>query len=302
MFQLTLALDWTPNINHIGFFVAQGKGFYQEEGLQVSLLDPSADNYATTPAKKIELGIADMALCPTESVISYRTKAKPFDLIGIATLFQEDVSAIATLVSSSIERPKELDGRSYASYQARYEDQIVRQMIANDGGKGELQVAYPSKLGIWETLVKGEFDSTWIFTNWEGVEAETSGIDLHLFRMKDFGIPYSYSPLLVASQKRMLQEKNTYHKFLKACRKGFLFCREHAAEAVEILQPYLPESDKHIDLDRALELSVPSFGNGLTWGGMQESTVAEFLNWIYKEGLETQPLQIQDLITNELLG
>ena len=78
MKKLTLALDWTPNINHIGFFIAQEKGFYKELGLDVSITDPSEDNYAVTPAKKIELGQANFALCPTESILSYRTKSKPF--------------------------------------------------------------------------------------------------------------------------------------------------------------------------------------------------------------------------------
>ena len=84
MKQLTLALDWTPNINHIGFFVAQDKGFYNDLNLNVKIIDPSEDNYAVTPAKKVELGFADFALCPTESIISYQTKNKPFDMVAIA--------------------------------------------------------------------------------------------------------------------------------------------------------------------------------------------------------------------------
>ena len=54
--KLTLALDWTPNINHIGFFIAQEKGFYHESGIELEIVDPSTDNYAVTPAKKVELG------------------------------------------------------------------------------------------------------------------------------------------------------------------------------------------------------------------------------------------------------
>ena len=56
MTNLKLALDWTPNINHIGFFVAQEKGFYQAFDLAVELLDPALDNYQTTPAKKSRIG------------------------------------------------------------------------------------------------------------------------------------------------------------------------------------------------------------------------------------------------------
>ena len=72
---LTLYLDWTPNINHIGFFVAKDLGFYEDLEIGINLLDPSIDNYKVTPAKKVELGESNFALCPFESVISYRRKA-----------------------------------------------------------------------------------------------------------------------------------------------------------------------------------------------------------------------------------
>ena len=160
MQKLSLALDWTPNINHIGFFVAQKKGFYQNVKIDIEILEPSSDNYQTTPAKKVELGNADFALCPTESIISYRTKSKPFPLIAIAAVLQNDLSAITAMKDSGINSPKDLDGKIYGSYKARYEDGIVKEMIKNDGGKGDLEIIYPEKLGIWNTHLEGKADAT----------------------------------------------------------------------------------------------------------------------------------------------
>ena len=79
---VTLYLDWTPNINHIGFFVAKELGFYSDLKIRVDILDTSIDNYKVTPAKKVEHGESDLALSPFESVISYSTKDKPFDLMS----------------------------------------------------------------------------------------------------------------------------------------------------------------------------------------------------------------------------
>jgi ABC-type nitrate/sulfonate/bicarbonate transport system substrate-binding protein len=297
--KITLALDWTPNINHIGFFVAQEKGFYKDIGLEVEIIDPSADNYAVTPAKKVEMGLADFALCPTESVISYRTKSTPFDLIGVATVFQKDVSAIAVRAGEGIDSPKDLDGKSYASYEARYEDGIVKQMIRNDGGEGSIKIDYPNKLGIWDTILNKTFDSTWVFLNWEGVEAEALGAKLNYFKMADYGIPYSYSPLLVAGEAKIAERKEAYRAFVEASRKGFNFCQENPSEAVDLFKPFVPEKDAKIDLRSALELSAQAFGS--EWGRMEEKTVSDFLNWIYDHKLETQQLQVSDLITNRLL-
>ena len=119
-------MDWTANTNHTGFHVAKTTGCYLEMWLDVTIETPDMDNYSLTPAKKVELGQADMALWPFESVVSYRTKATPFDAVAIATIFQEDVTTIASLVSGKIQRPADMDRKNYASYKARYEDNIVR--------------------------------------------------------------------------------------------------------------------------------------------------------------------------------
>lgn len=179
-----IALDWTANTNHIGFYVAQELNFYQKQNIQIEIITPAADNYQTTPAKKVELGQVDFALCPMESIISYRTKARPFPLKAIAALFEEDLSAITTLKGSGIDHPRQLDGKTYASYRARYEDGIVRQMIKNDGGKGEITIVNPDKLGIWNTLLAQKSDATWIFINWEGIQAEGQGLELNYFKLK----------------------------------------------------------------------------------------------------------------------
>ncbi|MEM1096615.1 MAG: ABC transporter substrate-binding protein [Bacteroidota bacterium] len=297
-----LALDWTPNINHIGFFVAQANGYYSAHDLDVTITDPSADDYALTPAKRVELGRAEVALCPTESVISYRTKTTPFDLIGIATVFQHDLSAISVKADAGIASPKDLDGRSYASYQARYEDEIVRQMIRNDGGQGDLRVGYPAKLGIWATLLDGDYDATWIFRNWEGVAADTQGVNLRHFEMRDYDVPYSYSPLIVASQAAVDAREDMYRRFLAATQAGFLFAVQHRDEAVECLRPHVPATDGHIDLRHALDVSAAAVGTEATWGHMSEATVKRFLNWLQERGLETHPLTVGEIVTNRLFA
>jgi ABC-type nitrate/sulfonate/bicarbonate transport system substrate-binding protein len=291
-----IALDWTPNINHIGFFVAREMDFYKEEGLQVELLDPSSDNYELTPAKKVELGQADMALCPFESLISYQTKKLPFDAVAIAALFQEDLSAIVVLGDSDIQRPCDLDGRSYASYKARYEDEIVRQMIQNDGGKGELILAYPEKLGIWDTLLSKKYDSTWIFTNWEGVQAAQRNAKLRSFKLSDYGIPYGYSPVIMASRGAVETQNETYAAFLRASKNGFLYALNNPENAISVLSPFVSATDKDIDLLKSQEESAMAYGQEKQWGKIEKRRVDEFLEWLKKTKLETATLSYEDLV------
>ena len=104
--KLSVALDWTPNTNHTGFYVAQARGLYAAAGLEVALLSPDADaapaEGATTltPARKVERGLATFG--PSESAISYHTTDpdKP-KLRAVATLLQGSTSAISVLAVST---------------------------------------------------------------------------------------------------------------------------------------------------------------------------------------------------------
>lgn len=293
---LKLALDWTPNINHLGFFVAQELGFYQELDLNLEISDPAQDGYTITPAKKVELGEADFALCPTESLISYRTKSQSFPMVALAAILQEDLSAIAVKEDSGIVRPRELNGCHYASYQARYEDGIVKAMIKNDGGAGELEISYPKKLGIWNTLLEGKADATWVFLNWEGVEARQNKLSLRYFKMADYGIPYSYSPVITADENRARENKTAYRNFLAATKKGFLHSLDHPTESLDILRLKLPAQDRKIDLAQCLNLSAAAFGSEVTWGKLEPENLRRFLGWLQEQGLETNPPSAEELI------
>ncbi|MGB7395512.1 MAG: ABC transporter substrate-binding protein [Pricia sp.] len=296
MEKIKIALDWTANTNHTGFYVAQALGFYDDLGLEVEIVTPEADNYAVTPAKKVELGEADFALCPFESVISYRTKKKLFEGVGIAALLREDLSAIACLEDSSIQSPKDFDGKTYASYQARYEDEIVRQMIKNDGGEGNIEIVYPKKLGIWNTILDRTSHATWIFTNWEGIQAKNEGVALRTFQMKDYGIPYGYSPVIFAGAQKSEERKGPYRDFLAATKKGCLYAKANLEEAIQHLSPHIPEGDKNIDLLESQKYTARFYGNEENWGTMGVKKIQEYMDWLEDKGLENQTLQADSLI------
>lgn len=303
MKKLTLALDWIPNVNHIGFLIAKELGFYNQLGIDLEILNPKDDNYSMTPGKKLELDIADFAIAPFETVISLNNKVNQVQAVAIFTILQQDLSCIATLSSSTITTPKLLDGKSYASYKARYEDQIVKQMIKNDGGKGDLNISYPEKLGIWNTLLSGKADATWIFDNWEGVEASSKNIELNKFKLADFDIPYGYSPIVLTKKENITKQKALYSKFVEATQKGFLYAKNNLSEATSILSRYVTEYDlNNIDLEKVISFSSPHFGNETNCGMMKQETVSTFTKWLVDSGLEDEVISSQTLFTNELFN
>ena len=302
MTTLKIALDWTPNTNHIGIFVAKEMGYYKEKGIEVEILNPISDNYQVTPGKKLALGLADFAIAPFETVISLNNKKNVLDAIAVFAILQEDISSIASLKSSNITSPKLLDGEIYASYKARYEDHIVKEMVKNDGGMGDLQITYPDKLGIWNTLLKGNAAATWIFDNWEGVEASSKKIELNKFSMAQFGIPYCYSPVIIARNSQLIAQKEAYTHFIKATKKGYLYAANNTSIAAKILSEYLTAYDKkNIDIATSITITTPHFGNDATCGVMKSERIAIFLQWLVAHNLENKKIIEQHLFTNDLL-
>lgn len=302
MEKLRIAIDWTPNSNHIGILVAKQKGFYESKGLDVTILDPRDDEYTLTPARKVEKGDADLALCPTESLLSYRTKANPYPLIAIAAVLQEDLSAVAVLNYNKIKSPKDLDGHTYASYNAKYEDSIVRQMIKNDSGKGDITIEYPEKLGIWEALLKKGYDSTWIFLNWEGVEADSKGVDYTAFKMSDYSIPYSYSPVIAIGENTIKSKPSQIKAFVEATSLGFHYAKDNIEEATEILKSKVEDRYKKIDIQKTISLTLDGAFKDGKWGQMDKEVIEKFIDWIYMKGFETERIEPSTVYTNEFIS
>jgi ABC-type nitrate/sulfonate/bicarbonate transport system substrate-binding protein len=92
--EVTVALDWTPNTNHVGFYAAQALGFYSEQELAVKLLSPHSDNYEATPAARVALNGATFGLGPSETLISYHSLADRPKLVAVAAVLQHDLSSI----------------------------------------------------------------------------------------------------------------------------------------------------------------------------------------------------------------
>ncbi|MEL6970965.1 MAG: ABC transporter substrate-binding protein, partial [Bacteroidota bacterium] len=133
--------------------------------------------------------------------------------------------------------------------------------------------------------------------NWEGVEAAKSQHELTYFKLRDYHIPYSYSPVIAANADLVGIKLHDYQRFLNATKKGYLYCKNHPREAVEILRHFVPQHDQHIDLAQALERSAPYFGDEDNWGRMEEAKIKQFLQWIQDRGLEQSAISPSELYT-----
>eukprot|EP00892_Ulva_mutabilis_P003143 jgi/Ulvmu1/1282/UM011_0006.1 len=301
--EVVLALDWTPNINHVGFFVAYARGFFEEAGVKVVFTSPHSDDYKATPAQKVATGAAHVAICPSESVISHACQAnagKGPRLKAVAAVLCKDTSAIVTLADSGITRPRELSGKRYASYGARYEGRIVQQLIRADGGDGEyVEDAAEGMLGLWGSLLAGKADATWVFMAWEGVLADRKGVKLNAFRLDDYKIPYGYSPVMAVDEASLPEVQPALTKFMAAAACGWnAFVADpegsarEATQAMNKLFPDLKEAvDEAVMVDAAAAVRDSVLPASGAWGSMEAARWDAFLDWLAEAGLLTAKMQ-----------
>lgn len=307
MADLEVALDWTPNTNHTGLFIAQAEGYYAEQDLEVEFRSPAADDYKQTPAKRVATGQSDIAIAPSESAISYHTHPEYPSLTAIAAVCQRDTSAIVTLTESGIDRPQKLDGKTYASYDARFEDYIIEQMIKNDGGNGDIAIETPPKLGIWNTLIDGEADATWVFMPWEGVLARHDDIKLNAFYLDEYDVPYGYTPVMLAHPDAIDTEASTFRRFLEATARGYEYAAEHSTDAAAILGetatgPNLDDQDFLVESQR--EIAPAYLTDDGRWGTMEHHRWERFVDWLANHEIlttiEDDPIPASDLNASDL--
>ncbi len=282
--KLTLALDWSPNTLHAGYFIAEAEGYFKDNLLDVTFVTPEEDNYATTPAKKLADWQVHVAVAPSESVISFNTLPDAVPLVAIAAVLQEDASAIVTRSDSGITRPAQLDGRTFASYQARFEDDIVRQLVRADGGQGDLVISNPDKLEMWRTVAEGTADATWVFLPWEGLKARHEAqVAFNAFRLSDYRIPYGYSPLLITHEELIEQEPDLLRAFVRTVEKGWRFVNDHPGRAAEILCDHIrhPDFRNREMIKESLDLLQPAIlDDSDRWGFMDGTRWLAWVEWM----------------------
>ncbi len=279
--KVSVQLDWTPNTNHIGIYIALAKGWYKEAGLEVEVL-PYTD---VNPDVVVANGKADIGVSFPPNVIFSR--AAGLDVVSVAAVLQRSVTELAVLDSSDIKRPRDFDGRVYAGFGLPYEEPQIKTVIKADGGKGEFTSAILST-AAYEALYAKRADFTEIFVAWEGIEADLRGIKLRTFRYDAYGVPDMASVVLVAKREVLTKRKATLTKFLEVTRRGYELAAANPQEGAKIFLDYLPAGTfpEPEMVRRSTALLAPVFvpaGGG--WGTQNAAKWDAYTRWLIAQGV-----------------
>jgi ABC-type nitrate/sulfonate/bicarbonate transport system substrate-binding protein len=226
--RVRLALDWTPNTNHIGFYVAQAKGWYRDAGIELDVLPyGTVAPEAVLAAHQAECGIS------FQDALTFAVAAGG-KIVSVMAILQHTAQDIAVLASSGIERPRQLDGKVYAGFGYPNEVPTLKSVIQHDGGTGTFDVV-TLDTAAYDALYTKRADFVITFAAWEGIQAQEQGIDLRTFAFTDYGFPDFYQVVLACDRDWLAKDPEAARAFVGATVKGFEFAAANPDEAAGIL-------------------------------------------------------------------
>ena len=226
---ISLALDWVPNTNHTGFYVADAMGWYEESGVKFEILPYSG----APPDTLVGTGTADFGISFAPS-LSFAV-ASGLPLVSVMAILQRPASAIAVRADrDDIQSPADLDGKLFAGFGAPFEDPLLKTVIQNAGGEGKFETVVLDT-AAYEALYSGAVDFVIPFMTWEGIEAELRGTPMKAFEYADYGFPNFYEVVLISNPDWLGANADTARAFVGASQRGFEYAAEKPNDAVQIL-------------------------------------------------------------------
>ncbi|MCW0212640.1 MAG: ABC transporter substrate-binding protein [Pseudonocardia sp.] len=229
-----IALDWTPNTNHTGLYVAQQRGWFRDAGLDVEFL-PYTN---ASPDTLVGSGAAEFGISFQDS-FTY-SKAAGADITSVMAILQHWGSEVAVKADrADITSPKDLDGKTYGGFGGPGEEPKMRQVIRDAGGQGTFSTV---TLGTsaYEALYAGKVDFTEPFVAWEGIEAQLRGEPLKTFKYTDYGFPDAYNVLLIGNSPWLRADPDQAKAFVQAAQRGYQFAADDPAAAAKDLEDANP--------------------------------------------------------------
>jgi ABC-type nitrate/sulfonate/bicarbonate transport system substrate-binding protein len=291
-----LSLDWVPNTNHTGFYVALDKGWYAEEGIALDIQVPSDPSAAL---KQVAAGNTEFGVSFEDELTIARASGIP--IVSIAAIIQHNTSAFAVLKSSGITRFKDFEGKTFASSGLPIERPILGALMACDGGDINQVTFVDVGFDILPALMGNKADIAWIFQAWDGIQAGLKGVELVSLPLYGSCVPDYYTPVVIAGEKTLAQKSNLVQSFLKATARGYAYAAQHPDEAAQILLKYAPESDPALVKASQAWLSPRYIADAPRWGEQKPEVWETFSNWMDVNGLLSKPIDSIMAFTNDYL-
>lgn len=295
--KVTVILDYVPNTNHTGMYVALDKGYYKEEGLDVEIIEPTDGATATLIAQqKGTFGISYQ-----EDVTIALTAKEPLPIKAIAALIQHNTSGFVSLADSGIESPADFEGKTYAGWGGPGESAVLEACMTQAGKDfSKLNMVISDGSGF-EALGKS-CDLMWYFEGWDCIISEMNGVKLNYMECRELDerLDY-YTPVIIASDAVLESDPEMAEAFLRATRKGYEDVIADPDAAAEILSAHAPDYDIEMLKLSQEYLAGKYMEDTEVWGEMKDEVWDNYSAFLKEYGVIGETIPADQCYTNEFL-
>ena len=297
--KITFVLDWTPNTNHTGLYVAQAKGYFADAGLDVEIVQPPEGGAEVLVAS----GKAEFCVGFQDTVAPALVGDAALPIKAVAAVIQHNTSGIISRKGEGMDTPKGMEGKKYATWESPVELATLKSVVEQDGGDFSKIQLIPSNVTDEVSALRSKsVDAIWIFYGWAGVKTELEGLETDYFEFADIDPVFDYyTPVILSGTKFLEEEPETAKAFLAALKKGYEDAIADPEEAADILCEAAPELDHELVLASQKYLANEYKAEVEQWGYIDPERWNRFYRWLNENGLIEPELPDDFGFTNDYL-
>lgn len=294
--KVSFALDWMPNTNHTGIYVAKEKGYFEEAGLDVDILLPGE----VGSGQLVAAGKADFGINYQESLMMARNEGLP--LVSVTAIMQHNTAGYASPAEKNITEPADLAGEVYGANLNPLGEATMKAMMEGSGlGIDDIKSTNIGDSDFF-VAIQRDIDFSLVFQGWTGIEAEIRDVDLNMMYLKDYaeGLDY-YTPIIATSEKLMKEDPALVKDFIHAAVKGYEFTIENPAKAAEVLLNQVPDLNEEL-VRKSQDWLSPRYQDDAEHFGIQEKVRYEKVrDFMIENDLIEADFDVDKAFTNEFL-
>jgi len=295
--KVSLMLDWYPNAVHSFLFVAEEKGYFKEQGLDVDIQMPADTN---DPLKLVAANQIDMAMSYQPQVLVARSEDIPVQSFG--AIVRHPLNQLMVQADGPIQSPKDLAGKTIGYPSIPLDEAIVGTMVKADGG--DVKKAKMVDVG-WDLIPAMATKKTDAliggYINHEKLLLEKEGHPMRTLNPADYGVPDYYELVLVASEKGLKDKPEVFKKFMAAITKGQKFVQDHPEDGLTTLMNH---EDKTSPLEKdvetkSLEILLPLMdAKEKPFGYQDPQTWEKTAQWLKDNKVIKETVKAEDAFVN----
>ncbi|HPX93682.1 MAG TPA: ABC transporter substrate-binding protein [Bacillota bacterium] len=282
--QITFALDWTPNTNHSGLFLARDRGFYAREGIAIEFRESDMDFIEMVAGGSAEFGMAAQ-----EQVLQARASDAGIPIVALAAVIQRNTSGFASPLDRGIRSPGDFEGKRYSGWGTELELAFIRTLMEKEGADFNKVTIINQSAGNFMASMELEADFAWIYYGWDGINCELEDYPINFIPLQAIEADLDfYSPVIITSEKMIREKPDLIRRFLKATAQGYLEAMEDPQAAVDSLLEAAPGLNRDLLMASQLYLNPRYIDEAPYWGIMRSETWIRFASWMKERGLLEQ--------------